>query len=393
MMKDPASLIVSSNAAPLGLYVHLPWCARKCPYCDFNSFELRGALPETEYVEALLRDLEHESQPIGHREVASIYMGGGTPSLFSAQAIQRLLEGIGSTVAVAGNVEVTLEANPGATEAGKFGEFRDAGVNRISIGVQSLRDEQLERLGRVHSAAQARSAVAAALAAGFDSVNLDLMYGLPRDSAAEGLADLEAAIALGTPHLSWYQLTLEPNTAWERRPPAGIPTEDSVERLEQAGREMLASAGFERYEISAYAKDGHQCRHNLLYWRFGDYVGIGAGAGSKMRMADGRGHRRYSKLRNPRSYLDAAGGASCVESSETITEPQTVSLEYLMNALRLVSGTTASEFEAATGIGVAAIERTLSEARELGLLENDTRRLCATREGMNQLNSVLRMFC
>jgi len=393
MMKDPASLIQMRQAAPLGLYVHLPWCARKCPYCDFNSFELRGALQENEYVDALLRDLEHESQLIGQREFVSIYIGGGTPSLFSARAIQRLLEGIGSMVAVAGDVEVTLEANPGAIETDRFDGFRHAGVNRISIGVQSLRDEQLERLGRVHSAAQARSAVGAALACGFDSVNLDLMYGLPRDGGAEGLADLEAAIALGTPHLSWYQLTLEHNTAWERRPPAGIPTEDSIERLEQEGRKLLASAGFERYEISAYAKPGHQCRHNLLYWRFGDYVGIGAGAGSKVTMADRRGHRRYSKLRNPRSYLDAAGGASCVESSETITEPRTVSLEYLMNALRLVTGTTASEFEAATGIGVAAIEGTLSEARELGLLDNDARALCATQEGMNRLNDVLRLFC
>lgn len=393
MMKRTASSSPTTQTETLALYVHLPWCARKCPYCDFNSFESRGAVPELDYVDALLRDLGYESTTIGRRAISSIYIGGGTPSLFSAVAIRRLLDGIASAVTVDADAEITLEANPGTLEAGRFGGFRAAGINRISIGVQSLRDGQLQRLGRVHSAAQARKAVSAALEADFDSVNLDLMYALPGDTMTDGLADLEDAIALGTPHLSWYQLTLEPNTAWERRPPAGIPADEVVGPLERRGREVLASAGLQRYEISAYARRGHECRHNLRYWRFADYIGIGAGAHSKVRTAGVPGYVRYCKRRNPQSYMAAAGLAACVESAETVAEGRAITLEYLMNGLRLVSGTSLAEFEAATGLSAASIARTLRDARRLGLLEDDEQTMRATDRGLNELNGVLRMFC
>lgn len=382
-----------AHAEAVGLYVHLPWCAKKCPYCDFNSFELRGALPQRDYIAALLRDLDYESDVIGSRTVASIYIGGGTPSLFSADRIGSLLEGIRAAVDVCGSAEITLEANPGTIEASRFIGFREAGVNRVSIGVQSLRDEQLARLGRVHSSAEARSAVAAALTAGFDSVNLDLMYALPGDSVAEGLEDLECAISLGTPHLSWYQLTLEPNTAWERRSPSGMPDQDVVEPLERAGRDMLAAAGFERYEVSAYAQPGHRCTHNLRYWRFDDYIGIGAGAHSKCRLAGGSGHRRYGKLRNPQTYMKTAGSAACVESSETVSESDTITLEYLMNTLRLVDGTTITDFEAVTGAGMSAIADAWRQGRRRGLFVDVDDRLCVTEQGMNQLNRLLRLLC
>lgn len=379
------------TAEPISLYVHLPWCVQKCPYCDFNSFALRGELPETDYVAALLRDLDFERAAIDGRAVASIYLGGGTPSLFSPAACAALLSGVRERVDIAANAEITLEANPGTLEAGRFAGFRTAGVNRVSIGVQSLRDARLVALGRVHSAAEARNAVAAAMRAGFNSVNLDLMYGLPGDGVDEGLQDLSAAIELGTPHLSWYQLTLEPHTAWERSPPADIPDDDINVELEARGRDLLRSAGYSRYEISAYAKPGHRCRHNLQYWRFGDYVGIGAGAHSKLRATAGPGHTRRSKRRNPLSYMQSAGQAACIETSEEISGCRAVTLEYLMNSLRLTGGTLADEFEQVCGIDGDALRVVRNSAVTAGLMESDSQRLCATKSGLAQLNAILRM--
>ena len=381
------------DRAALSLYVHLPWCARKCPYCDFNSFEKRGALPESAYVAALLRDLAYESAALQPRTLTSIYIGGGTPSLFSAEQIARLIDGIRATLTVSDHAEITLEANPGTLEADRFVGFRQAGVNRVSIGVQSLRDTRLKLLGRVHTARNAIDAVGAALSAGFDSVNLDLMYGLPGDGVADGLSDLKYALALGTAHLSWYQLTLEPNTVWERQPPAHLPQDDEIVELERAGREMLAAAGFDRYEVSAYAKPGHICVHNRHYWCFGDYVGIGAGAHSKLRASPGDGHIRYSRLRNPSSYMARAGSPECIEATESVSEPRSIALEYLMNALRLVDGTAATDFEALCGVDRAVIAAALQEARSRGLMSECRDRMCATEKGFNQINSILRLVC
>jgi oxygen-independent coproporphyrinogen-3 oxidase len=342
-------------------------------------------------VAALLRDLNYESATIGARKIASIYLGGGTPSLFSVAQVARLLDGIRTAVRLSDSVEITLEANPGAIEVTRFAGFRAAGVNRVSVGVQSLRDDRLVRLGRVHSAAEARNAVAAALAADFDSVNLDLMYGLPGDGVAEGLSDLQNAIALGTPHLSWYQLTLEPHTAWERHPPAGIPDDDIVASLEGEGRALLEDAGLQRYEVSAYARVGHRCTHNLNYWRFADYIGIGAGAHSKRSLQAGAGHLRCGKQRNPQRYMTTAGTAEAIEHRENVEEPRAIALEYLMNALRLVEGTSIGHFERTAGIDAAVIAAACQQARHDGLLSVDADRLCASEQGFSRLNSILRM--
>ena len=375
------------------LYVHLPWCTRKCPYCDFNSYERPDTLPEQGYVQALLSDLQFEVQQTDAAAINSIYMGGGTPSLFSVDAIARLLDGIHSIVGIEDTAEITLEANPGTHEAGRFAGYRAAGVGRLSIGVQSLRDAQLRTLGRVHDADAARRAVAAALEADFDSVNVDVMYGLPGDGVEDSLNDLRALLALGTPHVSWYQLTLEPNTAWERRPPAALPDDDVIVQVEEAGRAMLRDSGLARYEISAYAKPGHRCIHNLHYWHFGDYIGIGAGAHGKRRRAPGIGHVRQSKLRNPRSFIAAAGSERCIESTQTVTEARAVALEFLMNALRLMDGTPTALMMAATGVDAVEFDDALQQARGSGLLETDAERLRVTSAGASRINEILRTLC
>jgi oxygen-independent coproporphyrinogen-3 oxidase len=372
---------------PLGLYVHLPWCVRKCPYCDFNSYEVRRALPEDDYVAALLRDLDAERALIEGRRVDTIFVGGGTPSLFSGHAIATLLDGIRARVAMAADVEITLETNPGAIEAQRFADYLKAGVNRISIGVQSLRAEQLEALGRVHGAAEAIAAVDAARRAGFTNFNIDLMYGLPGDTLDASLDDLEQALALEPTHLSWYQLTLEPNTAFERRPPP-LPDDAVIDAIEQSGRALLAERGFERYEVSAYAQAGHRCRHNLNYWQFGDYLGIGAGAHGKLTLADGRGIERRAKTRNPRSYLEQAGTPAAV-GIERIEAPEALRTEFLMNALRLVEGVGSDLLFERTGQSIAQNEHGLAAARGRGWLVDDSSRLAATAAGMQSLNRLL----
>src|SRR5690606_23310645 len=295
---------------PLSLYVHLPWCVRKCPYCDFNSYRANGAVPEAAYVDALLRDLDAESELAAGRPIHSIFIGGGTPSLFSGEAVARLLGGVRARLDVAEDAEITLEANAGAADTGPFAAYRRAGVGRLSLGVQSFREAQLRALGRVHDERAAADAVLAAREAGFENLNVDLMYGLPDDTVSGAVADVERVIELGPAHVSWYQLTLEPNTAFHRRPPP-LPDEDVVLDIEARGRALLAAAGYERYEVSAYARPGFRCRHNLHYWRFGDYVGIGAGAHGKHTSADGEILRR-AKTRNPRTYMELAGTDAAV---------------------------------------------------------------------------------
>jgi oxygen-independent coproporphyrinogen-3 oxidase len=377
---------MTSTLPPLGLYVHLPWCIRKCPYCDFNSYEQRGVLPERDYVSALLRDLDSDLPLVGQRELTSIFVGGGTPSLFSGAAIAALLDGIRARIPMSGDVEVTLEANPGAAETERFGEFRAAGVNRLSIGVQSLRQNSLEALGRIHGPAEAIAAVRAAQAAGFANVNVDLMYGLPGDSVAGAVDDLEQVLALAPAHLSWYQLTLEPNTHFERHPPE-LPDDDSVISIEDAGRALLANRGYERYEVSAYARPGFRCRHNLNYWEFGDYLGIGAGAHGKLTVAPGAIERRV-KTRNPRTFLELAGTAA-VSTTERIESPGDIVTEFLMNALRLVDGVGAGLLTDRTGQPLERIQAGLSKARARGWITTDAARLRATPGGLQHLNRLL----
>ena len=375
---------------PLSLYVHLPWCVRKCPYCDFNSYEARGALPDLEYVAALLRDLRGELAYAQGRAIETIYFGGGTPSLFSSAAIARLLEGARAEGAIAAHAEITLEANPGAVDAARFVAFRHAGVNRLSIGIQSFRNDKLRALGRVHDAGQAEAAVATARGAGFSNLNLDLMYGLPDDDVPGSLADLERAIALAPEHLSWYQLTLEPNTAFERRPPA-LPDDEVVAGIEEQGRALLAAHGYERYEVSAYARRGRRSQHNLNYWQFGDYLGIGAGAHGKVTLPAAGEIARRAKTRNPRTYLEQAGSAAAT-SEELVTTRGQAALEFLMNALRVLDGTPIEMFEARAGQPAAAIDAARAAAIERGWLRPEPGRLQVTPAGAEKLNKLLELF-
>ncbi len=375
---------------PLSLYVHLPWCVRKCPYCDFNSYEARGPLADIEYVDAVLRDLRSELPNVQGRQVQTVFIGGGTPSLFSAAAIERLLRGITAELTLVRDAEVTLEANPGAVDAERFAAFRTAGVNRLSIGIQSLRDEQLRVLGRVHDKREARRAVELARTAGFTNINLDFMYALPNDSAAGALADLAEAIELAPAHLSWYQLTLEPNTAFERRPPP-LPADEVVAEIESRGRSLLASAGFVRYEISAYSQRAHPSAHNLNYWQFGDYVGVGAGAHGKITLPATQAIQRRAKTRNPRTYMETAGAPEAC-SAQRLTEPRAIALEFLLNALRLVEGVPQQCFAERTGLPLEAIASPRSEAIDRGWLVDDPARLQATPAGREVLNRLLELF-
>ena len=361
---------------PTGLYVHLPWCVHKCPYCDFNSHPLRGPLPKDEYLAALLADLRFEQERFGRRRFDTVYFGGGTPSLFPPAAFATLLR-----AADAGG-EVTLETNPGAAEHGDFPAYRRAGVTRVSIGGQSFDDAQLQGLGRIHQAEDTRRVAAAVARAGFDSFNIDLMYGLPRQTAHRAVADLEQAIALEPPHLSWYQLTIEPKTEFARRPPAGLPSAEEAAAIEDAGLEVLARHGYHRYEVSAFARGGHQCAHNLNYWRFGDYAGIGAGAHGKRTV--GRQVLRTAKPRQPRLFLAGCRG-------EVAPVPRReLAAEFLMNALRLTDGVEAELFHARTGLARTAIAEPWAELAQWGLAYTD--RLALTAHGLRQLDGVLARF-
>ncbi len=375
---------------PLSLYVHIPWCVRKCPYCDFNSHAAREPIPEAAYVEALLRDLEQELPGVWGRRLLSVFIGGGTPSLFSPEAIDRLLAGIRARLALAPETEVTLEANPGTVEVGRFREFRGAGVTRLSIGVQSFDDRLLARIGRIHDGRDARRAAEAAHAAGFGNFNLDLMYALPGQTAEQALADVQSAVALEPRHLSCYQLTLEPNTLFHREPPV-LPCEEEVDAIEHACRERMADAGFARYEVSAYARDEARCVHNLNYWQFGDYLGIGAGAHGKL-TDHGLGEvRRVSKLRHPRAYLEAAAADAPAGGIRLLGEEDLV-LEYAMNALRLTDGFLPADFESRTGLPIAALSPGLEAGIERGLLTRYEGRIRASAQGMRFLDDAVALF-
>ncbi len=368
---------------PLALYAHLPWCVRKCPYCDFNSHEKTDALPEREYVEALVTDLEGLLPSVWGRRLRSIFIGGGTPSLFSPESIDRLLAAIRARLPLEPDAEVTLEANPGTAEAGRFRGYRAAGVNRVSLGIQSFDDVKLKALGRIHSADEARRAIEMALAV-FDNVNLDVMYGLPGQTLDEARADTAEGLRFGTTHFSAYQLTLEPNTAFYSKPPQ-LPEHDACADMQLAVEELVAAAGFEHYETSAFARPGRRCRHNMNYWEFGDYLGIGAGAHGKLSFADRV--TRHERAKQPREYMATAGALQ-----EKVIAPRELPFEFMLNALRLVDGVPAELYAARTGLPGATILRKLQAAREKGLLEDDALRIRPTRRGRLFLNDLLQLF-
>lgn len=379
------------HSAPLTLYAHMPWCLRKCPYCDFNSHALtQTELPEEAYVDALLTDLERDRLEGDDRPVESIFIGGGTPSLFSAEAVARLLTGVRARTAVAAEAEITLEANPGAADEGRFRDYRDAGVNRLSIGVQSFHEELLQRLGRIHGRRDAFRAAEAAHAAGFVDFNLDLMFGLPGQTLDQAAADVANAIALEPTHISHYQLTLEPETAFFKRPPADLPDEDLLWAMQEGCRRRLRDSGFEHYEVSAYARAERRCRHNVNYWEFGDYLGVGAGAHGKLTGSDGA-VRRVWKLSNPREYLRYAGSPRAVAGSRVLSAAE-LPLEFMMNALRLVAGVPTDLFGRRTGAPFAALRPSLEQARRRELLEWDEQRIRPTELGRRFLNDLLELF-
>jgi oxygen-independent coproporphyrinogen-3 oxidase len=369
---------------PLSLYIHTPWCVRKCPYCDFNSHE-RGELPEAAYLQALLKDLDQDLPLIRDRPVETVFIGGGTPSLLSGDFYQQLFQGIRQRLCLTDQAEITLEANPGTVEAGRFAGFREAGINRLSIGVQSFNNAHLQALGRIHDASAAIEAARQAREAGFTTFNLDIMHALPGQSRAQALDDLQQAIALQPTHLSWYELTIEPNTVFYRSPP-DQPAPDSMADTEEAGFALLASEGFQRYEVSAFSLDGHACRHNLNYWQFGDYLGIGAGAHGKITDAARGTIHRYQKTRKPEDYL--AHPEQARRQFQPVTEDDRL-FESLMNGLRLVEGIRLQTVEDNTGLPAAQWIKNLGELRQQGLLEVTAQRLHCTDKGMHHLNGVL----
>ncbi|MBV2121927.1 MAG: radical SAM family heme chaperone HemW [Candidatus Thiodiazotropha sp. (ex Ctena orbiculata)] len=374
---------------PLSLYIHIPWCVRKCPYCDFNSHAAKQGLPEQAYVDALLNDLSLDSKLIEGRQLSSIFIGGGTPSLFSSAAVARLLEGIERRFVFAESMEITLEANPGAVEAGSFAGYRQAGVNRLSLGFQSLQTSTLQALGRIHSPQEARDAFAQARKAGFDNINVDLMFGVPEQTLAMAEEDLAAAIELDSEHLSYYQLTLEPNTPFHHAPPA-VPDDEQLWQMQQQGMERLANAGYSHYEVSAYARQGRECRHNMNYWRFGDYLGIGAGAHAKLSLADGR-VKRFWKQRHPDAYLAADKTSDFIQGERLLAEEDLV-MEFMMNALRLLEGVELNLFESHTGVAPEKIETALQQAVARELMQPVEQRLCPSSLGQRFLNDLISLF-
>ncbi len=382
-----APRIALPQLPPLALYIHIPWCVRKCPYCDFNSHAASPVLPEQEYVDALLADLDQDLIHVYGRELSSIFFGGGTPSLFSAEALGRLLKGVEQRIRFASDIEITLEANPGTFEQAKFSAYRGLGINRLSIGIQSFQEEKLKALGRIHNGDEAIRASDMARQAGFDNFNLDLMHGLPDQSQDDALGDLRQAIALAPTHLSWYQLTLEPNTVFYNQPPT-LPEDDILWDIQEAGQALLAENGYLQYEVSAYAQPGRPARHNLNYWSFGDFIGIGAGAHGKLSSPDGRIVRTW-KTRLPKDYLNPK---KAFKAGEKTLSQEEMPFEFLMNALRLTEGVDAALFAERTGLSLDLLSSARQQAEQRGLLEADPTRLVATARGQLFLNDLLQYF-
>lgn len=372
---------------PLSLYIHIPWCVRKCPYCDFNSHEARAQAPEERYVAALVADLELALPRVWGRRVHSVFFGGGTPSLFSARSVDSILAAARARLALAPDAEITLEANPGTVEAGKFREFQAAGINRLSLGIQSFNPRHLKALGRIHDDGEARRAIDIARAS-FTNFNLDLMYGLPGQRLDEAVADVDAALAFDPPHLSCYHLTIEPNTYFHRYPPA-LPGDDAAADMQDAIEARLAEAGYEHYETSAFARPGARCAHNMNYWKFGDYLGIGAGAHGKLSLPDRV--VRQVRAKHPERYLEAAERGTPVQEEHEVGA-DAIGFEFMMNALRLTGGFPISLFEERAGLPISVLGRPLEEAERRGLIDRDHARIAPTLLGRRFLNDLLQVF-
>ena len=373
---------------PLSLYIHIPWCVKKCPYCDFNSHEVQSDIPESDYVKILCQDFDRDYEYCESRPLKSIFIGGGTPSLFGVKSFEKILSHIQTKASLSGECEITLEANPGTAEADKFSGYFAAGINRLSIGVQSFDERQLKNLGRIHSADESKRAIDFARKAGFDNFNLDLMHGLPRQSISDALSDLQSAIDFDPLHISWYQLTIEPNTVFHARPPT-LPEEPILNSLEDAGLAMLENSGYSRYEVSAFSKQGCHSRHNLNYWEFGDYLGIGAGAHGKITLPHANTIIRTQKHRQPNHYLNKS-----IQSKIKRTEilPNERAIEFLLNALRSKYGFSELMFQSRTGLPFSAIGKKVEYLIAGGLLRKRDGRIAASDKGYRLLNSLLQEF-
>lgn len=380
-------MITAAFPPPLSLYVHYPWCVRKCPYCDFNSHEAREQTPDQAYADALIADLEGALPLVWGKRVQSIFFGGGTPSLMDPGVLADLLARLRMLLPLAANVEITLEANPGTVEAGRFAAFREAGVNRLSLGIQSFNEPHLKALGRIHDAAEAHRAVELALAT-VGNVNLDLMYALPQQTMEQALQDIRTAIGYAPTHLSAYHLTLEPNTAFHHAPPP-LPDDDTSAAMQEAIEAELAASGYQHYETSAFAQPGKQCRHNRNYWEFGDYLGIGAGAHSKLTLPDRI--MRQARTKHPAAYLKGITNGTHIESERTLTQ-EDLGFEFMMNALRLTGGFEPGLFEARTGLPLSIIQPGLDEAMSKGLLAQHPDKIAPTLQGQRFLNELLQLF-
>ncbi|MDH5424843.1 MAG: radical SAM family heme chaperone HemW [Gammaproteobacteria bacterium] len=376
---------------PLSLYIHIPWCIKKCPYCDFNSHAAGDSIPEEQYIDALIRDINAELPHIWGRRISSIFFGGGTPSLFSASALDRLLSHIRAVLPCLPAMEITLEANPGTFEQQKFSDYRQIGINRLSVGIQSFNDQHLKSLGRVHSGAEARRAVDMLQQAGFDNFNLDLMYALPAQTTQAVISDLEMALALKPTHLSHYQLTIEPNTFFHTHVPDKLPENDLIWEMQHESQQRLEDAGFLQYEVSAYAKPGQQSQHNMNYWHFGDYLGIGAGAHGKISRADNNQIYRVSKLRQPKAYMQHAGTATAISEQHELTSEQ-IDFEFMLNALRLKAGFASSLYQQHTGQSLSTIDEKLNLAVSKGLLDVTGQHIKPSEQGFLFLNDLLLIF-
>ncbi len=372
---------------PLSLYIHVPWCVRKCPYCDFNSHEVRGTFPEEQYVAALTRDLELALPQLWGRRVQTVFFGGGTPSILSGESVAEIMRQVRLLLPLDVNAEVTLEANPGTVEADKFARFREAGINRLSLGIQSFKDEHLRAIGRIHSAVEAEAAIKIAQRC-FDNINLDLMYALPSQTVAEAVSDVEIALQFAPQHLSCYHLTLEPNTPFQRHPPP-LPDDDVSSDMQLRIEALLAERGYVHYETSAFAQPGWQCRHNLNYWQFGDYLGIGAGAHSKLSFHDRVVRQMRHKL--PQAYLQGVAGGTPVQEEHEVP-PADLAFEFMMNALRLNEGVAEKLFTERTSLPLLSIRRELDEAIARGLLSQDNKKIAPTESGRRFLNDLLQLF-
>jgi putative oxygen-independent coproporphyrinogen III oxidase len=377
---------VFTKPVPLTLYIHIPWCIQKCPYCDFNSHKLIGNLPEQDYIATLIKDLEQDLPLVWGRRLSAIFIGGGTPSLFSPNVLEQLLQQIHARLPFS-NIEITLEANPGTVEQQRFEQFYQIGINRLSLGIQSFQDDKLKQLGRIHNGAEAQKAIQAAKLAGFTNFNLDLMHGLPNQNLADALFDLTTAISFSPTHLSWYQLTLEPHTQFYNQPPV-LPNEDDIWNIQEQGQQYLADQNYLQYEVSAYSKPGFQCDHNRNYWEFGDYLGIGAGAHSKITDFTQQTITRFWKVKHPKQYLTTQ---SFIAEKKVVSE-QELPFEFMLNALRLNEKIPIKLFERRTGLKLMAIHQSLQQAKQNNLLDWDDTTIYTTELGKRYLNDLISIF-